>query len=43
MSFQHKVYKMKKDKYAMQPAQFRDQVSNATSELGAVSLLLVPN
>ena len=43
MSSQHKVDSLKVNKYATQPAQFRGQVSNATPELGAVSLLLVPN
>ena len=43
MSSQHKVNNEKKNKYAIQPTQFRGQVSSTTPELGAVSLPLVPN
>jgi len=43
MSSQYKVDSLKVDKYATQPAHFRGQVLNVTPELGAVSLLLVPN
>jgi len=43
MSSQYKVYNVKKNKYVNGPTQFRGQVLNATPELGAVSLSLVPN